>query len=121
MTKYAFRDIAVVVTDGAKAKKFWKEQVGFDIKHDQGHWITVAAPGSDVLVHLCQGDKADPGNTGIAWAVDDVFRAEKEMAGRGVKFTKAAGKTEWGTTNARFADPDGNEFWLFEEAHLKGK
>jgi predicted enzyme related to lactoylglutathione lyase len=115
MTKFGFRDIAVVVTDGAKAKKFWHEQVGFDVKHDQGHWITVAAPGSEVLVHLCQGDKADPGNTGIAWAVDDVFGLEKRLKDKGVHIAKAAGKTEWGTTNMRISDPDGNEFWFFQE------
>ena len=66
------------------------------------------------VLHLCETTPLEPGNTGIAFQVDDLDKAYKEMSGKGVEFTVKPKKEEWGY-HAMFKDPDGNEFWLFGE------
>jgi predicted enzyme related to lactoylglutathione lyase len=103
--------IAVTVSDGKKTADWFREKVGLK-SSAEGHWVLVWPEGSTVKVHLCQG-KLDPGNTGIAFYVPDVAAKEAEMKKKGVKFTMPTKKEAWGT-NAMFADPDGNEYWLSE-------
>ena len=103
--------VAVSVSDGKSSAKWFEEKVGLKSSVD-GHWVLVWPEGADAKIHLCEGTP-DPGNTGISFYVDDVFAQEKAMKAKGVKFTRDAKKTEWGT-NAMFADPDANEYWLTE-------
>jgi len=102
--------IAVVVADGKKSAKWFKEKAGFETSAEDDHWVLVWPKGSSSKIHLCEG-KPDPGNTGIAFYTDDPFKLSAEMKANGVKFTRDVKKTEWGV-NGMFADPDGNEFWL---------
>ena len=103
--------VAVVVSDGKKSAKWFKEKVGLKTS-GEGHWVLVWPEGASTKIHLCEG-KPDPGNTGIAFYVKDPKKAAEEMKGKGVKFTHEVKKTDWGT-NGMFADPDGNEYWLME-------
>jgi predicted enzyme related to lactoylglutathione lyase len=105
-------DVAVVVSNPNKAAEWYKEKLGFDVRSQEGHWITVAPKGSSVILHLCETTPLEQGNTGIAFNVDDLDATYKEMKAKGVEFTVPPKKTEWGTF-AKFKDPDGNEFWLF--------
>jgi predicted enzyme related to lactoylglutathione lyase len=104
-------DIAIVVSDAKKSAQWYKENLGLEVRDNEGHWITVAPKGSNVLLHLCETSLLEKGNTGIAFCVDDLDRTYREMSGKGVEFTTEPKKTEWGTY-AMFKDPDGNEFWL---------
>ena len=103
--------VAVVVSDGKSSAKWFSQKIGFE-NSTEGHWILVWPKGSSAKIHLCEG-KPDPGNTGIAFYVDDVDKLAKSMKGGGVKFTQDVKRTSWGT-NAMFADPDRNEYWLIE-------
>jgi predicted enzyme related to lactoylglutathione lyase len=103
--------VAVVVSDGKKTAKWFEDKVGLE-SSVEGHWVLVWPKGANAKIHLCEG-KPDPGNTGISFYVEDVFAKAKEMKAKGVKFTQDAEKTKWGT-NAMFADPDANEYWLTE-------
>ncbi len=105
-------DVAVVVSDPAKSADWYKDKLGLEIRDKEDHWVTVAPKGSDVVLHLCQTTPLEPGNTGIAFRVDDLDKAYQEMSGKGVEFTLKPKKAEWGYY-AMFKDPDGNEFWLF--------
>jgi len=107
-------DVAVVVSNAKKSADWYKENLGLEVRDSEGHWLTVAPKGSNVLLHLCETKPLEKGNTGIAFTVDDLDKAYREMSGKGVKFTTKPKKTEWGTY-AMFEDPDGNEFWLFPE------
>jgi len=107
-------DIAVVVSDANKSADWYKEKLGLEVRDKQGHWVTVAPKGYDPVLHLCEAKPLEPGNTGIAFQVDDLDKAYKEMSGKGVEFTVKPKKEEWGY-HAMFKDPDGNEFWLFGE------
>ena len=105
-------DVAVVVSNSNKAVEWYKEKLGFEIRSQEGHWVTVAPKGSDVVFHLCQTTPLEQGNTGIGLQVDDLDKVYEELSGKGVEFTQKPKKTDWGTS-AKFKDLDGNEFWLF--------
>lgn len=103
--------VAVLVTDSKKSAEWFREKVGFKTSAE-GHWVLVWPEGASSKIHLCEG-KPDPGNTGIAFYVDDPSKLEGEMKAKGVKFTRDVKKTDWGV-NGMFADPDGNEYYLIE-------
>lgn len=107
-----FASVAVVVSDTKKAKTWYTETLGFRVVDDDGnHWVTVAPEGANVALHLCQGPPLEPGNSGIAFATDDVGASAAELQNKGVKFSQPAKESPAGT-RARFVDPDGNEFLL---------
>jgi len=103
--------VAVVVSDGKKSAKWFKDKTGFKTSV-HGHWVLVWPEGATTKIHLCEG-KPDPGNTGIAFYVKDAAKLAEEMKAKGVKFTQPLKKEDWGV-NGMFADPDGNEYWLIQ-------
>jgi len=105
-------DMTIVVSDAKKSAQWYKENLGLEVRDNEGHWITVAPKGSNVLLHLCETSPLEKDNTGIAFCVDDLDKTYREMSGKGVEFTTKPKKTEWGSY-AMFKDPDGNEFWLY--------
>ncbi len=56
----------------------------------------------------------EPGNTGIGLVAEDLRKTFEVLKEKGVEFTVEPREEEWGTY-AMLKDPDGNEFWLFEE------
>jgi catechol 2,3-dioxygenase-like lactoylglutathione lyase family enzyme len=107
-----FEDVAVVVSDAKKSAKWYHEKLGFEIRDQRGHWVTVRPRGSNVLLHLCTvNGPLEPGNTGIGFSVPDAEAEERELRAKGVEFTQPTKKEAWGTF-AIFRDPDGNEFWI---------
>jgi len=104
-------DVAVVVSDANKSAEWYEEKLGFEVRDKQGHWVTVAPKGSNVVLHLCETKPLEQGNTGIAFDVDDLDKAYRELSAKGVEFTVKPTKEEWGSY-AMFKDPDGNVFWL---------
>ncbi len=107
-------DVAVVVSDANKSAEWYRDKLGLEIRDKEGHWVTVAPKASDVVLHLCETTPLEQGNTGIAFRVDDLDKAYKEMSEKGVEFTRNPTKKDWGSS-AMFKDPDGNEFWLVPE------
>ena len=109
----AVYDVAVVVSNARKSTKWYQEKLGFKVRADEGHWVTVAPKGERTVLHLCERKTLEPGNTGIGFLVDGVTKTFEELEAKGVKFTRTPRDDGWGMY-AMFADPDGNEFWLFE-------
>jgi catechol 2,3-dioxygenase-like lactoylglutathione lyase family enzyme len=109
--------VAVVVSDGKKAKEWYREKLGFELQEDEEHWIVVGPQGSSTGIHLCAAEKLEPRNTGILFLTDNVDSAYQELKRKGVEFTRELAKAEWDENikYAMFKDPDGNEFWLMEE------
>ena len=101
--------VAVVVADGKKSAKWFREKVGLNVS-TEGHWVVVWPRGATAKVHLCEG-KPEPGNTGIAFYAKDPVKLAGEMKAKGVKFTREVKKSDWGV-NGKFADPDGEDYWL---------
>jgi predicted enzyme related to lactoylglutathione lyase len=108
-------DFAVTVTNAEATAKWWKEAVGFDVYTlgaPGSHAIMVAPPGERFLLHLCEGFGAvEPGNSGIAFVTDEIEKLVRKMETAGVQFPEPLKKQSWGAM-AKFADPDGNVFWL---------
>jgi lactoylglutathione lyase len=106
--------VAVVVKDGQKAKNWYKEKLGFVVKSDEDHWITVAPRrGKGFVLHLCERRPLEKGNTGISFLVDDLDKTYEELSKKGVKFTVKPVDKGWGKF-AMMKDLDGNVFWLSE-------
>jgi len=106
--------VAVIVSDGQKAKEWYRDKLGFEVQSDEEHWIVIAPRGSSFGIHLCQGETLEPGNTGIALLAEDIENTCRELNKKGVQFTRELGKSEWDEdlTYAMFRDLDGNVFWL---------
>ena len=106
--------IAVLVSDSEKSKKWYVEKLGFSIHENLGHWVTVGPSGSAIVLHLCQMEELEPGNTGITLRAEDLEGTNRVLRDRGVEFTRELAASEW-DPNMKYAmlkDPDGNEFWL---------
>lgn len=108
-------DVAVVVRDARAAAAWWQEKLGFRVHTvggEGGHAVLVAPVGERFLLHLCEGfEPVDPGNTGIAFVTDEIEGWVERMRASGVRFPVPYAKEAWGGS-AKFADPDGNVFWL---------
>lgn len=117
-----YADVAVVVSDAQKAKKWYIEKLGFKVVLDKGHAIAVSpnVEGGSLVLHLCGDNFAplEPGNAGIGFTADDFERTCEELSEKGVKFSVKP-RNEGGYKMAKFLDLDGNEFWLFESSTAK--
>jgi catechol 2,3-dioxygenase-like lactoylglutathione lyase family enzyme len=112
----ALADVAVVVSNAKASAKWWEENLGFSTYTvgGGGHAILVAPPGDRFVLHLCEGfAPLEPGDTGIAFITDELETLTARMIKGAVKFPTPPKKEAWGTM-AKFADPDGNIFWLME-------
>lgn len=110
----ALADVAVVVSSAKASAQWWKENLGFSSSTvgGAGHAILVAPPGERFVLHLCEGfAPLEPGDTGIAFVTDEIEALVTHMAEGAVEFPEPLRKESWGTM-AKFADPDGNIFWL---------
>jgi len=111
----ALADVAVVVSNAEASARWWKKHLGFDsytIGGVSGHAVLVAPPGDKFVLHLCEGfAPLEPGDTGIAFVTDEMDALVGRMVRRSVRFPQPMKKEAWGAM-AKFADPDGNVFWL---------
>ncbi len=66
------------------------------------------------MLHLCEGFASlEPGDTGTAFMTDEMDALVARTARGAVEFPVPPKKEKWGTM-AKFADPDGNIFWVFK-------
>jgi predicted enzyme related to lactoylglutathione lyase len=111
----ALADLAVTVSNAKASAAWWQQKVGFGahtIDGPDGHAVMVAPPGDRFILHLCEGiEPVEAGNTGIAFVTDDLEAQVRRMETEGVVFTEPLRLQGWGGS-AKFADPDGNVFWL---------
>ena len=101
--------VAVMVSDGKKSAKWYKEVLGFETS-EEGHWVTAWPKGAPWKLHLCEG-KLEPGNTGIGFYAEDLKVEVDSLKKKGAKFAQDYTKTEWGEV-AKVEDPDGNIIWI---------
>jgi len=112
----ALADVAVVVSNAKTSSEWWQKNLGFATYSvgKGGHALMVAPPGDRFVLHLCEGfAPLEPGDTGIAFVTDEIDPLVARMLKGSVKFPQPLTKESWGSM-AKFADPDGNIFWLFE-------
>jgi len=113
----ALADVGISVSNAKISAQWWKDKVGFHVftlGGEGGHAVMIAPPGDRFVLHLCEGfERVEPGNTGVAFITDDIKGQVARMNEAGVRFSQPLAKQAWGH-NAKFLDPDGNEFWLLE-------
>ncbi len=106
----------MVVSNAKASAKWWKRNLGFAMFTigGTGHAVMVAPSGDRFVLHLCQGfAPLEPADTGIAFVTDEIDKLSARMKKGNVQFTEPVHKEEWGKMG-KFADPDGNIFWLLE-------
>lgn len=109
-------DVAVVVSNAKASARWWKQKLGFATLTigGSGHAVMVAPPGDRFVLHLCEGfAPLEPGDSGIAFVTDDMDSMITRMKRGKVNFPEPVRSEDWGKM-AKFADPDGNIFWLLE-------
>ena len=116
------RTIGINVTNQDEALAFYVEKLGFEKRLDAPisptmRWLEVAPPGVRTSIALNAGeDTADVGtDTGVRFTVPDAAAEHAALRGRGV----AVGDLlRWDGVPPMFTfdDPDGNRFYIVEEA-----
>ena len=117
------KQLIVPVDDQEQAKKFWVEQMGFEIINDQTfgdeRWIEVSPPGQSLVMVLSLRTPAEirPNapdhlpHSIIHFTCDDVEKTYQEVSARGVKFPVPPEKQHWGWWSM-FEDQEGTRYAL---------
>ena len=122
---------SVMVDDQSKAREFYTEKLGFQIKHDVevgegAFWLTLVSPenpdGTELLLEPLGHPAAKPFQQALyadgvpltQFAVDDVQAEFDRLSGLGVRFTMEPMTVE-GTTLAVFDDTCGNLIQIIEQ------
>jgi predicted enzyme related to lactoylglutathione lyase len=110
---------AIYVEDQDKAKAFWTEKVGFEVRREQsmgpaGTWLEVAPPGAEsglVLYPRSMMKGWETMTPSIVFNCADVEATYEKMVSKGVEFLDKPNKMAWGTF-AQFKDTEGYLFLL---------
>lgn len=128
--------VPVVVEDREAAVEFYTETLGFEVRTDQefemegatSRWVTVGVPGDSVEISIVAADEPyyDEESRALmdsklgtetyyTFRTADCEASVAALEAAGVEITREIQEYPWGT-EAMFADPDGNEFGVFEYA-----
>ena len=123
MTITSIRVVSVPVSDQDRARDFYVNTLGFELRADAPmgadggpRWVEVAPKGSTTALTLVTWFPSMPAGslTGLVFNCDDIHAAYDELQRRGVPFNGPIEEQFWGTF-ATFQDPDGNSFVLSQE------
>jgi catechol 2,3-dioxygenase-like lactoylglutathione lyase family enzyme len=110
--------VSVPVSDQARAKSFYVDQLGCKLIRDDDtmpgmRWIQVRPQDGSVTLTLVDWFDSMPAGSlrGLVFAVDDVYAEHQRLSSSGVLFDGPPLARPW-ATEAVFRDPDGNEFVL---------
>ena len=120
--------VVIMVSDQARAVKFYAEKVGFDIRVNVpffgGKWIEIAPKDSESTLSIMEpnpqlmppeeleiASKNIGRNTGVWFYTSDIQSTYEDLKSKGVDITKPE-KQEWGGIMSLVKDLDGNIFTL---------
>ena len=113
MAIVSFEIISVPVSDQERAKRFYRDTLGFELLREEsmgptGKWIQLAPKGCATTIALVQWfDAMRPGGLqGVMLNVTDIDREHEALSARGVELSQIQ-QQPWGRF-ATFKDPDGN-------------
>jgi catechol 2,3-dioxygenase-like lactoylglutathione lyase family enzyme len=109
-----FSHLFVLVSDLDRAKRFYVEDLGFDVLLETPGYLRVGAADGFHL-GLEEGDPGDVGAAGIEVVieVDDVDRASERLSAKGIRFDRPPEDQEWGARHAWLRDPDGYRLSIY--------
>ena len=128
--------VGVWVSDQDAALDFYVGKLDFEKVSDTGdqggfRWVEVAPHRAETGIALVKpfpgmfhafGKNPEDliGTSSFIFDTDDISKAHKELAEKGVIFTEEPTMQPWGRLQAQFVDQDGNNFVLVERASLRG-
>ena len=108
--------VMMAVTDMAKAKAFYAEQLGFQVTTDYGqgdqHWVTLSLPGGgpSLTLSTLHGNMR-PGTMRLYLATSNIEEAHNELKAKGVKVNEVKDDLYGPGSGVKWfdlRDPDGN-------------
>lgn len=120
--------VSLFVSDQDRAKKFYTDVLGFELRTDaplypgaEARWVAVAPKGAKTEVILYLPDEnwehyrqVVGKSQALTFTVSDVQAVHKNLVSKGVKFTQEPDVQPWGTY-VIFEDSEGNSILLVEE------
>lgn len=121
--------VSVFVEDQQRAKSFYTETLGFELRTDaplypgsETRWIEVAPSGAETVVVLYEVDDSWEHYRGVigraqalTLAVDDLARTHEALVARGASFDGEPHDEPWGRW-ATLIDSEGNRILLVQSA-----
>jgi catechol 2,3-dioxygenase-like lactoylglutathione lyase family enzyme len=125
--------INVPITDVERSKKFYSEQLGFDVDHDTRisddvHLVQLTPPGSTSSIAIGMSEMEPGSLKGLQLVVPDISAAREQLAERGVDVSPVQHHDGTGMVDGPggqwnsfvfFSDPDGNS-WAVQERPADG-
>ncbi len=121
----ALATVCIFVTDQDKAKAFYTEKLGFELRQDQpmgpdSRWVAVAPKGARTEIILYKLDENWEHYTqvrgksqALTFNVPDMAAQYEDMKAKGVRITSEPDKQPWGTFMT-ILDQDDNALLLVE-------
>ena len=108
--------VMMAVTDMAKAKTFYAEQLGFQVTTDYGqgaqHWVTLELPGGGPSLTLSTlHGNMKPGTMRLYLSTSNIEAAHNELKAKGVKVNEVKDDLYGPGSGVKWfdlRDPDGN-------------
>jgi predicted enzyme related to lactoylglutathione lyase len=114
--------VSINVADQDRAKKFYTEQLGFELVQDvpmgdpgDFRWIEVCPPGARTRVVLFHNPEGTGSFGPCVFDTDDITATADDLKSKGVEIIEDPRIAEWGTWWARFRDSEGNEIGLGQQ------
>lgn len=120
--------VNVVVGDMKKAKEFYAEKLGLNVRadyrqNDDNWWVTLDFPQGGASLTLARSsttsnEPPDPGTVGFYFSTSDITAAQKALNERGVKTGEIRDDLYGpgsGVKFIQFQDPDGNLVTIAQE------
>jgi catechol 2,3-dioxygenase-like lactoylglutathione lyase family enzyme len=123
--------IEVFVDDQERARKFYADVLGFQVKVDMSYsdtdrWLTVVSPevpdGPELLLApvtaaaaALQAARRETGTPALSFTTADCFASHHELVGKGAVFLSEPHEKEYGGTDAVFEDGCGNLLNLHQD------
>lgn len=111
------------VDDIPRAKQFYADTLGLDVREQNGMLFVRIRPDAEVLIYPNPGHRP-ASYTNLNFPVDDIEQAVDELVGRGVRFEHYEGygldergiARQGGPLIAWFKDPAGNTLSILQES-----
>jgi catechol 2,3-dioxygenase-like lactoylglutathione lyase family enzyme len=125
--------IVVPITDVERAKKFYSEQLGFNVDHDTRvsddvRLVQLTPPGSGCSIAIGMSEMEPGSLKGLQLVVPDINAAREQLAEQGVEVSPVQHHDGTGMVDGAggrwnsflfFSDPDGNS-WAVQERPADG-
>jgi len=117
--------VMLAVTDMAKAKAFYADQLGWSVTKDLGqgahHWVTLELPGGGASVTLTtMHGEMKPGAMMFYLSTSDIEATYNEFKAKGVEVNEVKDDLYGPGSGVKWfslSDPDGNQWLVAQSEH----